>query len=413
MKKIIALLLALVMVFGLVACGNTNTPSTPDTPSTPGSDAPSTPAPGSDAPEAPKYEDLGTIMWLSNLSSGPQYDSTVAYLTALCEAMGYEFTVVYGDAFNDAAGNLTAVTNGMTDDVVGLITSQDGGLTAIMEEYPDLWVAGYNTDMRSVYNEDGENHGCLSNPKFLGSIADGFVSGFSQGAWEAEYVINAGCYKKIAIINFPFFAYPSLTEADVAFREGIAEYNKTASEPIEIVSDTTTLMFEPLSDQWFLEPGHSDLDLIMGMCAGVTFIYPTMVNAIANGTCSADTKMLTSGFETDPDILADIGENGRIGYLRVSPAEDPAYALILIDNAVTGTMPADFEVKCIDSAAYTIDSTEDINNLIAKGMYVTADPADAHLSVDEIVALCGRTNPNLTWNELVEVFQSISVDDLK
>ena len=405
MKKIIALLLALVMVFGLVACGNTSTPSTPDTPSTP--------APGSDAPEAPKYEDLGTIMWLSNLSSGPQYDSTVAYLTALCEAMGYEFTVVYGDAFNDAAGNLTAVTNGMTDDVVGLITSQDGGLTAIMEEYPDLWVAGYNTDMRSVYNEDGENHGCLSNPKFLGSIADGFVSGFSQGAWEAEYVINAGCYKKIAIINFPFFAYPSLTEADVAFREGIAEYNKTADEPIEIVSDTTTLMFEPLSDQWFLEPGHSDLDLIMGMCAGVTFIYPTMVNAIANGTCSADTKMLTSGFETDPDILADIGENGRIGYLRVSPAEDPAYALILIDNAITGNVAPGSKNDCIDSALYLIDSEEDVNNVMTKSLMGTGDPANAHLTVEEVIALCGRSNPNLTWEELVATFQSISVDELK
>ena len=103
MKKILALLLALVMVFGLAACGNTNTPSTPDTPSTPGSTTPDTPA--SDAPEAPKYEDLGTIMWLSNLSSGAQYDAAVAYLTAICDALGYEFTVVYGDPFNDAAGN--------------------------------------------------------------------------------------------------------------------------------------------------------------------------------------------------------------------------------------------------------------------------------------------------------------------
>ena len=45
MKKIVALLLALIMVFALVACGNSNTPSTPNTPSnpsTPGSEAPST-----------------------------------------------------------------------------------------------------------------------------------------------------------------------------------------------------------------------------------------------------------------------------------------------------------------------------------------------------------------------------------
>ena len=50
-KKIIALLLALVMVFALAACGQKNpSTDTPSTPSTPGTDAPSTPAPGTDAP---------------------------------------------------------------------------------------------------------------------------------------------------------------------------------------------------------------------------------------------------------------------------------------------------------------------------------------------------------------------------
>ena len=128
MKKILAMLLALAMVFALVACGN------PGTEQPSGDPKPSTdPAPGSSEPAAPTYEDMGTIMWLSNLTSGPQYDCVVNYLTALCDALGYEFTVVYGDSFNDAANNLLAVQNGMTDDVVGLIASHDGGLGAIIE----------------------------------------------------------------------------------------------------------------------------------------------------------------------------------------------------------------------------------------------------------------------------------------
>lgn len=96
-------------------------------------------------------ESRGTIMWLSNLSSGIQYEATRDYLTAICEKLGYKFTIVYGDMFNDAAGNLTAVSNGMTNDVVGLIASQDGGIGAIMEQYPELYVAGYATDMLSVF----------------------------------------------------------------------------------------------------------------------------------------------------------------------------------------------------------------------------------------------------------------------
>lgn len=119
----------------------------------------------------------GTIMWLSNLSSGIQYEATRDYLTAICEKLGYKFTIVYGDMFNDAAGNLTAVSNGMTNDVVGLIASQDGGIAAIMEQYPELSVAGYATDMISVFAPGGANEAALKNEKFLGTICDGYQNG--------------------------------------------------------------------------------------------------------------------------------------------------------------------------------------------------------------------------------------------
>ena len=170
-------------------------------------------------------------------------------------------------------------------------------------------------------------------------------------------------------------------------------------------------MFAPLEESWFLEAGRDDLDAIVGLCAGVQFIYPTMISAMANGTCSADTKLITSGFETDPDIIADIGN--RITWLMISPMEAPAYSLILLDNAITGNMPADFVAQCVDSAPYTIDSAEDINNVMTKTLLGTGDPALAHISVDEVVAMCGRSNPNLTWAELVAAFQAISTDELK
>ena len=405
MKKIAALLLALVMAFSLIACG---------APAANESKAPEASAPAASqpaGPEAPTYEDMGTIMWLSNLNSGAQYDATVNYLTALCEALGYEFEVVYGDAYNDAANNLMAVQNAMTDEVVGLITSQDGGLKDIMDAYPDLWVAGYNCDMRSVYAADGANAAVATNEKYLGTIADGYGDGFFLGKLMARQVIDAG-YKKVALINFPVFAYPNLTEADVGFRAAIEEYNATAAEPIEVVGETTTLMFEPLPDSWFLEAGRSDLDAIVGLLAGVQFVYPTMINAMANGTCSPDTKLLTSGFETDADIIADIGGDGVIASLTVSAAENPAYGLILIDNAITGNVAAGTQNICVDSAEYTIDSVEDINNVMNKSLMGTGNVADAHLTVEEIVAMCGRNNPDLTWEEIVAIFQAISVDEL-
>lgn len=394
MKKFLALLMAALMMFSLVACGNQ--PADEGTP---------------DDGAAVTYEDMGTILWLSNLSGGAQYDATCAYLESLCAALGYDFEVAFGDPFNDAANNLIAVQNAMTDDVVGMIASQDGGLKDIMDAYPELWVAGYNTDMRSVYASDGANAACASNEHYLGTVADGYGDGFYLGDQMARLVIEGG-YKSVAIINFPVFAYPNLTEADVGFRTAIEEYNATAEEPIEIVGETTTLMFEPLADSWFLEEGRGDLDVILGLCAGVQFVYPTMVGAMANGTCSADTKLLTSGFETDPNIIADIGD-GVIAGLTVSAAENPAYGLILIDNAITGNIAAGTSNVCIDSAEYVIDSAEDINNVMTKSMMGTGDAANAHLTVEEVVAMCGRNNPDMTWEEIVATFQAISVDELK
>ncbi len=410
MKKVLAMILALCMVFALVACGQkpADKPATSDAPP---ASQPATPDAPS-APEVPAAQEKGSIMWLSNLTDGIQYETTVAYLTAICEKLGYdELIVTYGSGMNDAAENLQFVQNNMTDDVAGLIFSQDGGIGAIMEEYPDLWVVGYNTDARSIYTEGGENSACLNNPKFLGTIADGYGNGFQLGVDNANAVIEKG-YKKVSIINFPPFAYPNLTEATMSFIASIEEYNKTAAEPIEIVGEPTTLMFAPLEESWFLE-GRQDLDAIIAFCAGALFVYPTLKTAIANGNCAADTVMLTGGFDDTPEIIADMGDGKTIAFTQISPAEDPAYCMILIDKAITGTLPADFKNLCIDSAPYTIDSTEDIDNVMTKSMAGTADISLAQLTVDEVAALA--QDASLTHAALIEKMQSeqLTVDALK
>ena len=249
-------------------------------------------------------ESKGSILWMSNISSGIGYDADKAYLEAICEEAGYELIIVYGDMFNDPQGNLSQVMAGMTTDVKGIILSQDGGISNIMAEYPDLYVVGYNTDIRSIFEADGADASLLENDKFLGDIVDGFADGALLGEARAEFVIEQG-YTKVSTVSFPGFAYPNLPEADVAFRAAIAEYNETADTPIEILGEeAATLMFEPLQESYFLEDGYSDLDAIVGFCAGLEFIYPTMKTAMANGTCSADTKLITGGLDNDETMMA-------------------------------------------------------------------------------------------------------------
>ncbi len=350
----------------------------------------------------------GTIMWLSNLSSGIQYETTRDYLTAICEKMGYKFTIVYGDMFNDAAGNLTAVSNGMTTDVVGLIASQDGGIGAIMEQYPELYVAGYNTDMTSVFTPGGANEAVLSNPKFLGTICDGFQDGADMGHQYFNVVKEKG-WQKISVVNFPGYAYPNQTAAVNAFMADVEAHNAASENKITVVSDPLTLEFQPLADSYFLEDGHDDLDAIVAFCAGIDFVYPTMVTAKLNGFCDMRTVMITGGFNNNADIVADIGEDRNIGWICISPSEDPAYAMVLLDNAISGKQFADFAVERIDSKPYVIDSVADIEAAMTVGMIGTGDVTKAQVSVDDVLKLCVRNNAEATYAGLKELFASEQV----
>lgn len=358
----------------------------------------------------------GTIMWLSNISSGIAYDVAVNYATMICDELGYKFQVVYGDTFNDPAGNLNAVKNGMTSDVVGLIMSQDGGIKDIMAEYPDLYVAGYNTDMLSVFAEDGDNKDVASNAKFLGTICDGHYDGTLIGKDYAQAVIEKG-YKKVATVMFPAYAYPMLPVADAAFREEIAKYNETAADEdkIEIVGDAKVLEFSPLDESFFLEEGNGDLDAIAAFCAGTDFVYPTMKSAMANGSCAADTKLITGGFNNDASIVADIGGDGVIQYIAISPAEDMAWPLIMLDNALNGKMYSDFTAaERIDPTTYVIDTKEKIDNVMAKSMAGTADVTKAQLTMDDLKNVMTRFNPDATYADLIALFKSdkLSTDAL-
>lgn len=417
LKRLIALGLAAVMTVGCLAgCGGSQTgESTVDTTADTAAQAQTdSAAEGTD--EAAPAEG-GTIMWLSNISSGAQYEANMAYAQMICEELGYTWKVVYGDMFNDPAGNLNAVKAAMTNDVVAIISSQDGGIQNIMEEYPDLYVCGYNSDMAAIYNEGGAAAGLLENEKYLGTIVDGYADGTYAGLDYAKHVIEAG-YKKVATIIFPVYAYPMLTVADQAFRAEIAKYNETAADEdkIEIVGETKVLEFSPLDESWFMEGDNSDLDAIVAMCAGVQFVYPTMKSAMANGLCAADTKLVTSGFENNADILADIGGEGVVQYIDISPLENIAWSIVMVDNALQGKMYADYEPAArIDSARFVIDSKEDIENVIAKTMCVDYDASKALISMDDLKTVLTRYNEAATFEELNALFHSdkVNVDSLK
>ena len=357
MKKALALILALAMVFALCACGQSAAPAASS------DNAGSTEsAPAAEAAPAPAA-DKGKILYLSNLTSGPAYDFYVGYLTMICNNLGYKFEVVYGDMFNDPAANLAAVKNAYTSDVVGLIACQDGGLGSIM--------------------------------------AKGYF----------DEVVARG-YKKVSVMNFPVYAYPKQTAITANFLQMVEEYNKTASEPIEVVGEPVVLQFSPLEDSYFMEKENQDLDAIVGICAGTTFIYPTMLAAKANGSINPNMQLITGGFENDPDLLADCGDDKTIVYLSISTVESVLWPVAMLDAALSGTMYPDFTgPEIINPGPCAINSTEELEALANNSpIGLTVDINKAQVQWDDMKDLFISVNPDATYAGLCSFVQALAVD---
>ncbi len=407
MKKILALLLALAMVFALASCSSSD-------PNPSGSS--DSPTPSVSQPSSPRPQRVGgKILFLSNMTDGPQYEAYSTYLDTILGEMGYSWDLVIGDPSNDPAGNLTAVQNAMTNDVVGLITTQDGGLAEIMAEYPDMYVVGFMTDLAGVFDEGGTSAACLENDHFLGTVGDQYISGEAMGKLYFDIVVEQG-YKKVATVTFPPFAYPNLMVADVTFRALVAEYNQTADQPIEIVGDVEVLMFEPLSDAYFMDASRQDLDAIVAPIAGCSFVYPAMKAAADAGTISADTKLVTSGFDSDDSLLADFGGDGMIQSIVIGGVESMVWPVVMLDNAIQGKLPADYtgpEQK--DSAIFIIKSREDMDKVISSSLLYTGDAENIVADWATVQTFLTTYNESATYAALNEYLASdaLTVNGLK
>ena len=139
-------------------------------------------------------------------------------------------------------------------------------------------------------------------------------------------------------------------------------------------------------------------------------------NQYAAGMKYADLMVAKIG-ETYYATLAeaiDAADGKTIGWICVAPAEDPAYSMVLLDNAISGTQFADFAVERIDSKPYVIDSVADINAAMTVGMMGTGDVTKAQVSVDDVLNLCVRFNAEATYTGLKDLFASeqVTVDAL-
>ena len=185
MKKILAMLLAVVMVFALAACGQSAAPAAAPAAEAPAAEAPAAEAPADEAPAAaaPKV----AVFWYN---FGDAFLSTVRdALDADLAGAGVDFQNF--DAANNQATQLeqvqTAVTNGFNILVVNLVTSGSADAAQqIIDAAGGLPIVFFNRAIEGD-GEEGKLLNANDGIAFIGTDAP--EAGHMQGKMIGEYLL--------------------------------------------------------------------------------------------------------------------------------------------------------------------------------------------------------------------------------
>lgn len=188
MKKIIAMLLALVMVIGLVACGASEEPVATNPPAA--DDKVETPA--TDAPEAPEAE--GFVIGFSNynneISWRTQMEAEFTYLADQLKAEGVISEYYVYEANGDQAKQISDVQDLITlgVDAIVLPTITTDGLNAALEEAMDEGIIVVNFD-----------NNCSLDVSCKITVSD-YNHGWVSGQWLGDQLIANGTEEGNVII---------------------------------------------------------------------------------------------------------------------------------------------------------------------------------------------------------------------
>ena len=175
MKKLIALLLALVMVVGLVACGNNDAPAA-DAPAAdaPAADAPAADAPAADAPAADAPAAVVTKVALvtdvGTIDDESFNQACWQGVEAWCTANNIEYTY-YQPAEDSTDARVLSVAQAISEGANTIVMPGylfGATLTVVMEQYPDVHfiavdvASGDLTVDYATYYEPAANTACLT-----------------------------------------------------------------------------------------------------------------------------------------------------------------------------------------------------------------------------------------------------------
>ena len=117
-------------------------------------------------------------------------------------------------------------------------------------------------------------------------------------------------------------------------------------------------------------------------------------------------KLLTSGFENDPDMMADVG-TGIVQVLDVNNFESLLFSIVMLDNALQGKQFADFTAsEVLDAAMLKITNVEIMQNIVNNSAQADADLSKLAVSLEDGKQYFTRYNEDATYENLKALLAS-------
>lgn len=393
LKKVIALALAVTMLFTLVACSGSNSGA---------------------AGDGASFKKTKIGVGLYN-DSGYFTENVRTYLSALGEAMNVEFVYVVLTQ-TDEAINLTKVQELIAAGCEGIILTLDMGTPTILKECADanVYVAGFlcdfNTSFYTAYDD------VFKHPNFLGTASDGPCGDDLRAGY--DYFDSLMEYNErhpeaplthVSMVTFPAWAFPAQQTFVQQFTEKVEEYNKTAATPITLDpldESVDVLPFTPLDSTYFAK--HDGIDAIMCFADGNTFVYGTMLSSGVNDKI----KLFSAGYGEGTDENFGSKGYGTFQQETVSAIEAVIYPVVLLVNKINGVQFADQPAEAERRSCFSIilNSDEDMETFVNHSFYITGKLEDALYTPEQVANMTAVANPNATYADLCDILNKMTFE---
>ena len=395
MKKLIALLLALVMVLGLAACGST------------GSDKPSTDKPSTDAPAGPQTDSKGRYPAETIKIGFVNYDPTAeqwlvleSYFEYLSEAFNIE--VMCSEALNSAEAELAFIDACAAAGCQVIFGYYNNSNEQAFKRAAEHGMYYFGQGANTAFTGDPE---IMNSPYYLGSFYAG-KSDYEYGYGCIEMLVEAGCKKIAGVSGGKNFGVQLFVDRWQGAMDAIADYQAKGVD-VELVYEVAGF---PGTDGGF-EAGQTtvlgmdEVDGVFSTLTALMWIKPTQ-DAGKFGTL----KFAAAGETMGEAAIGMFGAGFYVG-TATEIIDVFGMAVPLIINALDGTpiRNADGTAPLVTSGWWKVTNVQDA------GYYGSVQGGDNGwaFDIDDVRNLVVAYNPDVTVDDYHALYTAVSAAEIQ